>query len=70
MKKITLFLLALCLAVVSIAQDLYVRGAHNNWAADADSKMTHTDTGIYTTSTYTLTGAFKIADAHWSATPH
>lgn len=68
MKKITLFLLALCIAVASIAQDLYVRGAHNNWAADADSKMTETDTGIYTISNYTLTGAFKIADANWSAT--
>ena len=68
MKKITLFLLALCIAVASIAQDLYVRGAHNNWAADADSKMTETDIGIYTISNYTLTGAFKIADANWSAT--
>lgn len=68
MKKITLFLWALCIAVASIAQDLYVRGAHNNWAADADSKMTETDTGIYTISNYTLTGAFKIADANWSAT--
>lgn len=68
MKKITLLIFALCVAIASMAQDLYVRGAHNGWAADADSKMTEVDTGIYTISNYTLTGAFKIADANWSAT--
>lgn len=57
------------LAVCSLsAQDLYVRGAHNNWAADAGSKMVRTEPGIYTISGITLTGAFKIADANWSAT--
>ena len=50
-----------------VAQDLYVRGAHNNWAADAASKMTEVETGVYTISNITLTGAFKIADAAWSA---
>lgn len=68
MKRISLFI-CLVLAVFSLsAQDLYVRGAHNNWAADAGSKMTQTEPGIYTISGITLTGAFKIADANWSAT--
>lgn len=68
MKRIYLFICAV-LAVFSLsAQDLYVRGAHNNWAADAGSKMTQTEPGIYTISGITLTGAFKIADANWSAT--
>lgn len=55
-------------AAVSVAQDLYVRGAHNSWAANAADKMTQVEPGIYTISNYTLTGAFKIADASWSAT--
>lgn len=68
MKRFTYTLIALFVAINVMAQDLYVRGAHNNWAADASSKMTETESGIYTISNYTLTGAFKIADASWSAT--
>lgn len=67
MKRLYLLLLCACVALAVVAQDLYVRGAHNNWAADAASKMTEVETGVYTISNITLTGAFKIADAAWSA---
>ena len=54
MKRLYLLLLCACVALAVVAQDLYVRGAHNNWAADAASKMTEVETGVYTISNITI----------------
>ncbi|MBR3648414.1 MAG: DUF4886 domain-containing protein [Paludibacteraceae bacterium] len=68
MKRLALFLCSVLATTLIMAQDLYVRGAHNSWAANAADKMTETSPGIYTISNYIITGAFKIADASWSST--
>lgn len=67
MKRFFILTYMFLCAIFISAQTLYVRGAHNNWAADAANQMTQTAPGVYTISGITLTGAFKIADASWSA---
>ena len=80
MQRIIITLLAMIAIAVGAtkasAEDLYIRGNFNNWAADASSKMTETGSGtehwyyINLSSMSIPSGAdhiwFKIANADWS----
>lgn len=54
--------------VMSLGQSgIFVRGEHNSWGANQADELVATGNGIYEIENYTLTGAFKIADASWSS---